>query len=155
MAIISRINKSFRTNPILYTSIILILITFLIFVMICLLAYFKQTRKTAYDYPGSVWECKNPFIHLEVSENPGEGINGFIQIGDKKRRVHLQTTAGLDAKLCDEELYNRSIQNGKYYSEMVLLEVVCKYSNDKIVLKVSKDYIYSNQFQEITLVRIH
>ena len=155
MAIISRINKPFRNNPIFYIGVTITLFILLYFAVIFLFTYFKQTRITAYDYPGSVWESKEPYLCLEVSEKPGGGINGFIQIGDKKRRVCLQTTAGLDAKLCDEELFFQSLQDGEYYGEMVLLEVVCKYSNDKIVLKVSKDYIYSNKFQEITLVRIH
>lgn len=155
MAIISRINKPFRNSPLFYIGVTILAIIFLCFAIAGLFIYFKLTQVTAYDYPGSVWESKEPYLRLEVSEEPGEGINGFMQIGDEKRRVLLQTTAGLDAKLCDEELFFQSLQDGKYYGEMILLEVVCKYSKDTIVLKVDKDYVYDNVFQEITLTRIH
>ena len=114
----------------------------------------KRTKVTASDYPGSVWESEDPFIHLEVSERSGGGIRGFIWVKGEEKKVILVTTAGRDAKLYDEDMFNQALRNGIYNSNMVLLEVYCKYSEQTIVFKISEDNIYNDQYRIITLTRI-
>ncbi len=144
-----------KTYRVILISILLILmIPFSFLMFMGSVAIHKYYAITPYDFPGSVWESQEPFIHLEVSNPIGNGINGSIIINGKEKKVCLSTTAGSDAKLLDSNLYTQSLNNGTYYSEMVLLRVIWNCSENQIVMKIEEDNIYDGKYKRIVLDRV-
>ena len=78
MASLSRIRNITDKHPVL-TGFCLVLVALAVLrVLLIIVVVRYAARITPYDFPGSVWESEEPFVHLEVSETPGDGINGFL-----------------------------------------------------------------------------
>ena len=130
--------------------IIFVIFLLAVFVISFVCGSIRYTEKRMYDYPGSVWECQNPYMHLEVSDIPGGGIEGYLKINNKRIEVKLDCVGtGLETILYDTEM----LANGSYVEEAELIIALCKCSEKEVTLRVDRDNIFDNQYQEIVLIR--
>ena len=147
--------KTYRAILISILLILMIPLSFLIFMGS--VAIHKENAITPYDFPGSVWESQEPFIHLEVSEDIGDGINGTIQINGETKEVEmeLKTVIGSFAEIYDKDLIaQKQAQQDMFFDDYILLKAYCKYSENTIVMKIDEDNLYGGKYKKIVLDRV-
>ena len=155
MASLSRIRNITDKHPVL-TGFCLVLVALAVLrVLLVIVAVRNAAEISLHDFPGSVWESEEPFVRLEVSETPGDGINGFLIDDGEKREICLITTAGNAAEVVDFEQLQIARQQGRGVSEeMILMEVMYRFKKDNLVVKVESDYVYDKQYRVIALLRV-
>lgn len=137
----------------LTTVLIVLLIVFLNPLTIVYFALYntelnKRSRIYLYDFPGTVWVCDDPEIHLEIPEKQGDRISGYIKKNGESIDFFLSTTAGPDATLIDTRKYDAQI-----YDERELCEVtyIIDMDSKKIIWKIHEDNVWGKKYRKITL----
>jgi len=137
---------NYNNRKIIAIWLLLTLLPIIIFFSIMTISEMrKYSKATPYDLLGSSWSSDDPAIYLEINENGGDG---YIIVDGEKILAHLETTSGTAATLY------ALVQNGESYRRgLALLKGDCKFSDDSIIMKISKDYVFNNKYQRIILQR--
>ena len=144
-----------KTYRVILISILLILmIPLSFFIFMESVAIHKENAITPYDFPGSVWESQEPYIHLEVSEKAGDGISGIIQVGEEKKEIEVMIQWS-SVDIVDKEMMSQmEMHNNVFYDDCILLKAICKCSEKNIVMKIDEDNIYDGKYKKIVLDRV-
>ena len=114
---------------------------------------FKHQMKIPYDYPGSVWESKSPYIVLYV-----DGINcypsgrAYLEIdGELKQIRFCIDSITIRAPIYDYEMCEEA---GALIPEAMLLDTKCYYFKNFIVMEIVEDDIYGGEYRYVILERV-
>lgn len=109
---------------------------------------FRETRISPHDFPGSEWQCEEPFISLHVKEN--NEIGGYIIIDGERINVDCPIDWGRFI------LMTRTVEGGESVrASDYLFEGKCDCTAQQIIIKIEKDYIFGGRYDEIVLIRVN
>ena len=137
-----------RTAILLGICVVIHLLPVILFYVVLGSSYKYRTTNTAlHDFPGTTWECTDPFIHLQV-ENDLQVV-GYIVIDGEEILVKCITEWGGIFYLfrCDNDASPPS-------PDTVILSGTCKCTEEDVVVTVSEDYIFESAYRTFTLFRI-
>ena len=124
-----------------------------ILLVISLSGCFKSQMKIPYDYPGSVWESKSPYIVLYVDGNNSYPCGqAYLEIDGELKQIRFC----IDSITIRTPIYDYEIckEAGALIPEALLLDTECHYYEDKIVMKIIEDNVYGGEYKEVILERI-
>ena len=106
------------------------------------------SNRTPYDYPDSIWESKDPIIHLYVKDEDPNNADEYIILDGEV--IPIVFFGG------ERSSYGMIIRKNSFgnYGD-VLFDVEWKCYEDKIIITIVKDY-YTEKLEnkKITLYRI-
>ena len=107
----------------------------------------RAARTTAYDFPRSEWQSEEPIIYLRVNENR-DGIHGYMLLDSQKIEISCAIDWGRTF------IVYKKPEHGCVEVDDYVLEGSCKCTEEKIILKVKKDYCFDGKYDVIVLTRM-
>ena len=143
-------NQNYRRRTIIIWGIcagVFVLPVILLFVVLESSYEHRITNISLHDFPGTIWECRDPFIHLQVEKNMQ--VVGYTVIDGEEIPVECTTQWGGIFHLyrCDKNASQLS-------PNTLILRGTCKCTKDKVAVTVSKDYVFEPAYRTFTLFRV-
>lgn len=107
---------------------------------------YRESRISPHDYPESEWICSNPTIYLKVEEN--REIKGYIIVDDRI----INITCSIDWGHFVSIYKSSDSHNGIDLADR-LIEGECECTEEQMVIIVKDDYIFSNKYASLILIR--
>ena len=105
------------------------------------------------EYPNTSWVCDEPYISLHFSEEFGASADKY----DKVECIILYNGEQIEAELHPTTPgHGMFIRKGATISsdENILFEGLCKFQEDRIIMKVTADNLFEGAYKKIVLERV-
>ena len=123
--------------------------TLLVFLLVVYLGYgllaggfFRWKHDYPFSHPGSTWESDEPRIYLYVVDEIPDNGESFLVADGKAIPVIL----GMDP-------YAEGVYITDSVTKEILLAGDCKFSSERVIIKVLQDDLYNGAYPEIILNR--
>ena len=100
-----------------------------------------------YDFPGSEWQSEDPFIYLRLNED--QQLEGYMLL--ESQRVEIR--CGIAPTWPRFYLYKISVHD-KIMDANYILDGTFKCTEQKLTLKIERDFYFGKQYQVIVLERV-
>ena len=104
--------------------------------------FFRWKSDYPFSHPGSTWESEEPRIYLYVVDEIPDNGESFLVVDGKEISVKL----GMDP-------YAKGVYITDSVTKEILLAGDCKFSSERVVIKVLQDHLYNGAYPEIILNR--
>ena len=113
-------------------------------------AWLRVHEPRPYKYPDSSWVSDDPEICI-VNEGSDRGMRGYALSENTKYEFEFSSDNGSVVWFYDAGCIDEGRVIGE---EDILLQGYCKYSEDKMVIKVKQDNLFGGAYKKITLYRV-
>lgn len=104
--------------------------------------FFRWKHDYPFSHPGSTWESEEPRIYLYVVDEIPDNGESFLVADGKEIPVIL----GMDP-------YAEGVHIVDSVTKEILLAGDCKFSSERVIIKVLQDDLYNGAYPEIILNR--
>lgn len=100
-----------------------------------------------FKHPNTEWECADPYIHISIDEN-GKPTS-YMEINGEMIRVQI-TNMGNSTNTD----ISKFVTNGCITIDDQYMNGSAKFRHDRIILEITRDYIFNGKYPEIVLYRV-
>ena len=104
-------------------------------------------RTTPYDFSGSEWQSEEPFIYLRLNED--QQLEGYMLL--ESQRVEIR--CGIAPTWPRFYLYKIPVHD-TIMDDNYILDGTFKCTEQKLTLKIERDFYFGKQYQVIVLERV-